>query len=178
MMIRLNWHWQEIGEWEAPLTARFNRAGRFRSVLGGFRLVSRLGDGVFWYALMLTLLAAYGLAALPAVLNMVLAGLAATLIYKWLKKTTLRPRPCHQFGQIVCLTAPLDRFSFPSGHTLHAVAFSLVVIQYYPVLAWLVLPFSALVAVSRLVLGLHYPTDVLAGIALGGMVALVSMVVV
>ena len=75
----------------------------------------------------------------------------------------------------MCLTAPLDRFSFPSGHTLHAVAFSLVAVHYYPGLIWLVLPFTALVAVSRLILGLHYPTDVLAGIALGGMVAMASL---
>jgi undecaprenyl-diphosphatase len=174
-MIRLDWHWQTLAEWEAPLAARFNRARRFRGVVGAFRLISRLGDGVFWYTLMLALLVWDGYAAIPAVLNMVGAGLAATLIYKWLKGKTLRPRPFQQFGDILRLTAPLDRFSFPSGHTLHAVVFSLVVIHYYPGLIWLVLPFTSLVAVSRLILGLHYPTDVLAGIALGGMVAMASL---
>lgn len=53
--------------------------------------------------------------------------------------------------------APLDEFSFPSGHTLHAVAFSLVAMAHYPVLAWALVPFTASVAVSRVVLGLHYP---------------------
>lgn len=174
-MIRRNWHWQTIGEWEAPLTVRFNRARRFRGVARGFQLISRLGDGIFWYALMLALLAWDGYAAVPAILNMIGAGLAATLLYKWLKSKTLRPRPFQQFGDILCLTAPLDRFSFPSGHTLHAVAFSLVAVQYYPGLIWLVLPFTVLVALSRLILGLHYPTDVLAGIALGGTVAIASL---
>ena len=66
---------------------------------------------------------------------------------------------------------PLDPFSFPSGHTLHAVAFSIVAIAFYPVLAWLLVPFTLLVAASRVVLGLHYPSDVAAGAALGARIA-------
>jgi len=69
---------------------------------------------------------------------------------------------------------PLDAFSFPSGHTLHAAAFSIIAISYYPALAWLLIPFSVLVALSRVVLGLHYPSDVLAGAALGAIIARVS----
>ncbi|HET7766673.1 MAG TPA: phosphatase PAP2 family protein, partial [Burkholderiales bacterium] len=64
---------------------------------------------------------------------------------------------------------------FPSGHTLHAVAFSMVAISFYPALAWLLVPFTLLVASSRVVLGLHYPSDVLAGAALGAIIALASL---
>src|SRR3546814_10187080 len=71
--------------------------------------------------------------------------------------------------------APLDEFSFPSGHTLHAVAFSLVAVAHYPALAWLVLPFAASVAASRVVLGLHYPSDVLAATAIGSALAGLSL---
>ncbi|HNW79764.1 MAG TPA: phosphatase PAP2 family protein, partial [Candidatus Competibacteraceae bacterium] len=71
--------------------------------------------------------------------------------------------------------APLDEYSFPSGHTLHAVSFSIIAVYYYPVLAWLVLPFTVLVALSRLVLGLHYPSDVLAGILLGAALASLTL---
>ena len=139
------------------------------------RLTSRLGDGVFWYALMLTLLAWHGWGAVPAVLHMIIAGLLGTLVYKWLKGTTERPRPYKVCPSICCLTAPLDRFSFPSGHTLHAVVFSLIATAYYPTLGWLVWPFTALVAASRLVLGLHYVSDVLVGALLGGAVAALTL---
>jgi undecaprenyl-diphosphatase len=71
-------------------------------------------------------------------------------------------------------TQPLDQFSFPSGHTLHAVAFTLVACSYYPTLAVLLVPFTLLVAASRLVLGLHYPSDVLAGAVLGALIVLAS----
>ncbi len=139
--------------------------------VGLLRLASRLGDGLFWYALMLTLLAWHGGEAIPVVLHMIVSGLLGTLIYKWLKGATERPRPYQACPTICCLTAPLDRFSFPSGHTLHAVVFSLVATAYYPALGWLVWPFTALVAASRLVLGLHYMSDVLVGALLGAAVA-------
>jgi len=135
------------------------------------RLASRLGDGLFWYALMLALITGHGLAALPVVLHMIVAGLLGTLTYKWLKSATERPRPYQVCPTICCLTAPLDRFSFPSGHTLHAVVFSVVATAHYPALGWLVWPFTLLVALSRLVLGLHYVSDVLAGALLGSAVA-------
>ena len=139
------------------------------------RLASRLGDGVFWYVLMLTLLAWFGGQAIPAVLHMIVAGLSGTLVYKWLKGATERPRPYQACPSICCLTAPLDRFSFPSGHTLHAVVFSTVATAYYPALGWLVWPFTALVALSRLVLGLHYVSDVLVGALLGSAIAALSL---
>ena len=66
------------------------------------------------------------------------------------------------------VAAALDRYSFPSGHTLHAVCFTTLVVGEFPdPWALLLIPFSLLVAISRVTLGLHYPSDVLAGGALG-----------
>ena len=77
--------------------------------------------------------------------------------------------------RILPRVAPLDEYSFPSGHTLHAVSFTLIAVHYYPKLAWLLLPFAVLVALSRVVLGLHYPSDVLAGALLGAGLALLAL---
>ena len=140
-----------------------------------FAAVSRLGDGVFWYALMALLVALDGLDGLRASLHLALTGLAALLLYTRLKRWTRRPRPFARDGRIRAWVAPLDEFSFPSGHTLHAVAFSVVAVAHYPALAWLLVPFTASVAASRVVLGLHYPSDVLAATAIGGTLAGASL---
>lgn len=172
---RINLYLSRMHALDTTLCVQFNRTSRYRWVRMAFRLVSRLGDGVFWYALMLGLLLANPAQAWLACLHMLGAGLAGTLLYKLIKGKTLRPRP-YQVHQAVCLTGvPLDHFSFPSGHTLHAVAFSVVALDYYPDLAWLLLPFTVLVGASRVVLGLHYPSDVLAGATLGALIAGLSL---
>ena len=154
---------------------RANRVCERNGLLRYFAAVSRLGDGVFWYALMAALLLTQGKAAIPVVGRMLLAGAVCLALYKWLKAKTTRPRPCARHDRIQPRVAPLDEYSFPSGHTLYAVAFTLVAVQGYPSLAWLLLPFAALVALSRIVLGLHYPSDVLAGALLGAGLALLAL---
>ena len=65
-------------------------------------------------------------------------------------------------------------FCFPSGHTLQAVLFTVTLGTYFPALLLIMLPFMALVALSRMVLGLHYPTDVLIGAGIGYGLALTA----
>ncbi len=164
-----------LAERELLWCLKINRASSRRPLERMFALVSRLGDGVFWYGLMLVLIGLEGYAAVPAVSRMLLAGGLCLFIYKWLKRSTTRPRPCARTTAIHAPVAPLDEFSFPSGHTLHAVGFTVVALAHYPGLGWLLLPFTALVAASRLVLGLHYPSDVVAGALLGGVLATVVL---
>jgi len=167
-------HW--MSRLDSTLCIRINRTSHNRWVRRFFRLISRLGDGLFWYAVMLGILLSQGNAGVLPCLHMAATGLCGTLVYKWLKAKTLRPRP-YEVHQDVWLTGiPLDRFSFPSGHTLHAVAFCAVALFYYPMLAGLLLPFTMLVGMSRVVLGLHYPSDVLAGAFIGLTLAAFSLV--
>ena len=146
---------------------RANRWGSSGLVRRFFAAISRLGDGVFWYALMGALGLFDGMAGMAASAHMAATGLVALLVYKGLKRWTRRPRPFAADGRIRAWVAPLDEFSFPSGHTLHAVTFTGIALAWYPWLAVLLVPFSASVAVSRVVLGLHYPSDVLAALGVG-----------
>jgi undecaprenyl-diphosphatase len=97
------------------------------------------------------------------------------VLYKLIKTRAVRERPYITHPAISCIAAPLDRYSFPSGHTLHAVSFAVIAIQAFPVLAWLLVPLALLIALSRVVLGLHYPSDVVAGALLGEGIAQVTL---
>jgi undecaprenyl-diphosphatase len=169
---------ERLAQWDRGLCRRCNSACQFAGLRIVFVVASRVGDGPFWYALMAAIAVWGGERALGAVLHMVAAGLACTMIYKSLKHGTARARPYVAQADITLFTAPLDKYSFPSGHTLHAVAFTLIALGYYPALFWLLAPFCVIVAVSRVVLGLHYPSDVIAGAAIGAAVAALSRVAV
>ena len=151
---------------------RWGGGGHSRSY---FATISRLGDGVFWYVLMGALILVDGMTGLAASAHLAATGVIALTLYKLLKRWTRRPRPFASDARIQAWVAPLDEFSFPSGHTLHAVAFSLVAMAHYPLLAWVLVPFTASVAASRVVLGLHYPSDVLAATAIGSGLAGLSL---
>ncbi len=152
-----------------------NHWGARRLVGQFFGTISRLGDGLFWYALMAALAFLGGQRGIAAAMHMAATGLAALLLYRLLKRWTRRQRPYRACPDVIAHVPPLDEFSFPSGHTLQAVGFSIVALAWYPMLAPPLLVFTALVAASRVILGLHYPSDVLAAVAIGSMLGAMSL---
>jgi len=156
---------------EVRICQRINALSRFVGPRVLFTAVSRLGDGLIWYLLMLSLPLAFGGIGLAVSVQMLVGGLIGLISYKSLKSRLVRERPFASHQTILCATAPLDRYSFPSGHTLHAVLFGILILSALPGLAPILIPFITLIACSRVVLGLHYPSDVLVGAALGWLIA-------
>ncbi len=153
---------------ELRLCRALNRAGAREPVRRLFRAVSWLGDGWLWYALIvLSPALAPGRGWLVAA-QLVATGAAGVLTYTLIKRHAVRERPFITHSVISCVSTPLDRYSFPSGHTLHAVSFTLVLTYHVPDWAPLLVTAAVLIASSRVVLGLHYPSDVAAGAVIGG----------
>ena len=165
-----------LARWDQLASRHLNRSNHH---LPGelFAVVSRLGDGWIWFALMGILPFIYGAPGGAVAVAMLVTGAVGTWVYKWLKAVTHRPRPCDRHSGLLLTVAPLDNFSFPSGHTMHAVSFTIIAGWCFPVLLGILAPFTLLVALSRLVLGLHYLSDVIAGAALGGMFASLAVAV-
>jgi undecaprenyl-diphosphatase len=157
------------------LCRRLNRGAATPVVCSLLRIASRLGDGLAWYVLVAALPLLYGRAAVRPAIGMAVTGIMGLLIYRWLKHRLVRERPFIRHPGITLAMPPLDRYSFPSGHTLHAVAFTWQAVANFPELAWVLVPLASLIAASRVVLGLHYPSDVLAGGAIGAALALPAL---
>src|SRR2546423_5441876 len=128
---------------------------------------TRLGDGWLWYGLGIMLLVDGGPQRFSAIGASGAASVSGIFLFKVLKRLSQRPRPCQIEPHCWSKVLPPDKFSFPSGHTMTASSVALVLTYFYPSLE-IALVFLALsIALSRIVLGMHFLSDVLAGIVLG-----------
>jgi undecaprenyl-diphosphatase len=128
---------------------------------------SRLGDASLWVGLTIVLLLVGGVIGWRVGLLALLLGAINLSIYWSLKRLTRRPRPFRQCDDIrECVPAD-DPYSFPSGHAMHASAYAVLFSAQYPSLTLPLAVFAALVGLSRVVLGVHFPSDVLIGTLIG-----------
>lgn len=136
---------------------------------------TRGGDGWLWYAILSGVLLFGGEDRFRAAGAAFLAGAVGIWVFLVLKKAANRPRPCAISGHAWATLLPPDRFSFPSGHTMTAFAVTTPLMTYYPDLS-LALTFCAVsVAGSRIMMGMHFLSDVVAGGLLGALLGYLSM---
>ena len=132
------------------------------------RFYVRLGDGYIWGVFALFVLAMVGWEAFLPILWQALMALAVSLIiYEVVKLNTKRPRPFAANPEIKAEVPPLDKYSFPSGHTMNNLAVASAVFYSVPKYGWVMLILPLTWGLLRVYFGVHWLTDILCGFVLG-----------
>ncbi|WP_028470638.1 phosphatase PAP2 family protein [Neptunomonas japonica] len=130
------------------------------------RNISRLGDGAV-YPFLGGLIALFEPLDGVSFLHLGLLAFAIELpLYLILKHIIRRDRPCQRLD-LKSVVTPLDKFGCPSGHAAAAFVFASVMAHVYPSVALLAYVVAILIGTSRVVLGVHYPADIVAGAVVG-----------
>lgn len=128
---------------------------------------TRAGDGWLWGIAGIALLASGTRDAIRAFASAAAAVASGVILFQFLKRLVNRQRPCTLGPTMWHSLLPPDQFSFPSGHSITAFAVAVALGSFYPAACSGLLFCAASVAASRLVLGMHYLSDVIFGCAIG-----------
>jgi undecaprenyl-diphosphatase len=135
---------------------------------------TRAGDGWVWYLAGVAVLLFGGDVRLTALAAAGSAALVGIGLFKSIKHFSGRRRPCEIEPHCWANLLPPDRFSFPSGHTITAFAVSITIGAFYPVALPALLFLAVSIAISRILLGMHFLSDVVVAAMLGTGLALTS----
>lgn len=131
------------------------------------RWVSHTGDGIYYLLIGIILAMHESVFGLSFLLNGLLAFFIELPLYMVLKNSIKRRRPDDVITEFVAFLIPSDKFSFPSGHTAAAFVMAALASYYYPSFTFLAYTLASVIGFSRVLLGVHFPSDILAGALLG-----------
>jgi undecaprenyl-diphosphatase len=138
------------------------------------RYLSKTGDGQMYLLIISLLYWSEGIESrlLQAIL---LAFLIERPVYFLVKNGFKRNRPEAMLKNFHSIITPSDQFSFPSGHTSAAFMMATLLSYFFPSLLIILYCWAVLIGCSRVILGVHFPTDTLVGMLLGIGTALFSL---
>ncbi len=154
---------RKVNKWPAPKWVRMWSVA-----------ATRAGDGWLWYVIGLVILLAGGHVRFEAIAAAGSAALIGIATFKAIKHISGRKRPCQIEPHCWATLLPPDQFSFPSGHTITAFAVAVTLGEFYPMLLPALLFCAVSIAASRILLGMHFMSDVVVGAALGMLLAFAS----
>jgi undecaprenyl-diphosphatase len=142
------------------------------------RWFSHVGDGLYYLLLGLAILWLDSVSGTQFFYVGLLAFAMERPLYFVLKNTVKRARPQDALNELVARLVPSDKFSFPSGHTAAGFVMATLVASFYPEFTVLAYTLATLIGFSRVLLGVHFPGDILAGALLGMTSANIALAVV
>lgn len=135
------------------------------------RCISHTADGFLYPVLALVLYRLDPSLGLPFTTALAVGFAFERPLYLILKNTLRRRRPPSALPGFKSHIIPSDQFSFPSGHTSGAFMVAVMLCLYFPLLGIPALIWATLVGAARVTLGVHFPTDIVAGATMGATLA-------
>ncbi|MEO7425591.1 MAG: phosphatase PAP2 family protein [Fibrobacteria bacterium] len=131
-------------------------------------LLVRIGDGYLWAMIALGLWLALPFAEVKSIVVHCLVAIAVSLcLYFPLKFSLKRPRPYDDGMDVKPLVPPLDKYSFPSGHTMNNLAVALTLAHQLPAFTVPAILLPVFLGLLRILFGVHYLSDIVGGSLLG-----------
>lgn len=134
-----------------------------------FSIITNVNNWYIAYIILLSIVFTKGgkRGKIAVIVVILLIVVTDQLGHKFIKEIFQRIRPCNTLSDVIAPLGCNGTYSFPSNHALNNFAAAMFFTRLFPKFKWILFITASLVAISRVYLGLHYPSDIIGGAIIG-----------